>query len=234
MSKNHGARQQKRAAKQKAKRSAKRAMLLRRDSKDPTVRLERAGEWPVVSGLVGDELWDTGIGYLSIAREQSDGQLIIATFLVDVYCLGVKNAFWLAGTRQDLQNLIQKMETIQSMRAVSPACLVAIVKGAVEYAQSFGFAPHPDYRHAAMVLDGIDPSFCSEQFTFGCGGKPVYVQGPNESPAMAMAITERVRQAGADFMIGWPGASVREPAAIEDDFDRLDSLEADHFSDESP
>ena len=104
MAKNHGARQQKRMAKQKAKRSAKRSILLRHSSKDPTIRLQRAEKWPVVQALVAAELWDEGIGYLAIARQESEGRLIFASFLVDVYCLGVKNAFWRAGTHQDLKD----------------------------------------------------------------------------------------------------------------------------------
>ena len=107
---------------------------------------ERAEKWPIVKALVSVELWDRGIGYLLIARQESEGRLIIAVFLVDVYCLGVKNAFWHAGTHEDLEDLIRQTEKVQMMCAITPSCLAKIVKGAVEYAQSFGFPPHPDYR----------------------------------------------------------------------------------------
>ena len=54
----------------------------------------------------------------------------------------------------------------QSQRmSITPACLVKIVKGGVEYARSMGFSPHPDYRHASMLLEGIDPSTCTERFS---------------------------------------------------------------------
>src|SRR5438874_191 len=131
MAKNHGAKQQKRIAKQKAKRSAKRFQLLRRSSNDPTTRLQRAEKWPVVQALVGAALWDDGIGYLLIARQESEGQLIIAVFLVDVYCLGVKNAFWRPVTHEELKDLLRAMGTTQKMGPIAPACLAKIVKGAV-------------------------------------------------------------------------------------------------------
>src|SRR4051794_5195702 len=157
MAKKHGARQQKKVAKQKAKRTAKRSILLRRNSNDPNIRLQAAEKWPVVRALVGAELWNDGLGYLMIARQESEGRLVFAVFLVDVFCLGVKNAFWLAGSRADLDDLIRKLAKPQRMCAISPACLAKIVKEAVEYAESFGFPPHPDYRHALMLLAGIDP-----------------------------------------------------------------------------
>lgn len=230
MAKDHGARQQKRAAKQKAKRMAKRTILLRRDSKDPTVRLQGAEKWPVVQSLVGSELWSEGIGYLVIARQGSGGQLIFAAYLVDVFCLGVKNAFWDAGTRPDFDDMLQRMSQTQKMRAIAPACLAKIVKGAVEYAHSFGFSPHPDYRHASMLLEGIDPAACREEFTFGSDGKPLYIQGPNESSSQAAAIMQRVRSVGGHYFMAVPGdATAGFPGAAGEleGFDPLDEDDVD-------
>jgi hypothetical protein len=201
MAENHGARQQKRAAKQKAKRMAKRSVLFRRSSTDPTIRLRTAEKWPVLTAFAASELWKEGIGYLAIARQEPEGQLAIAAFLVDAYCLGVKNAFWQISTRAEFEQLIERMEKTQNMRSIAPACLVRIVTGAVEYARSFGFPPHPDYRHASLLLEGIDPSTCPEHFTFGRDGRPFYIQGPNESLTQATAIAERIRDAGGHFLV---------------------------------
>jgi hypothetical protein len=233
MSKNHGARQQKRVAKQKAKRAAKRSLLSQRTTKDPTIRLQRAATWPVVEAQVGASIWDQGIGHVAIARQASEGQLVFGIFLVDVYCLGVKNAYWREGTRQDFQGMIEQMNASQKMRAIAPACLVKIVKGAVDYARSFGFTPHPDYRHASILLEGIDPSTCPEEFTYGRDGKPFYMRGPNESVTEAKAITLRVQEAGGDFVFMTPGSThLRELPAIEDEFDQLDSPDEDDSDDE--
>jgi hypothetical protein len=233
MAKNHGARQQKRVAKQKAKRSVKRSLWSRLNSKDPAIRLQSVEKLPVVQAFVASQLWKDGIGYLLIARQESDGGLVFAVFLVDVYCLGVKNAFWRAGTRGDLDEMIRKLESTQRMSAITPECLVKIVKGAVEYAQSFGFPPHPDYRHASKLLDGIDPSSCPNQFEFGRDGRPFYIQGPNESLAVATAISQRVQRAGGHFIHKLSGPDPEEFAAGEDEFGELDSTDADDFPDES-
>lgn len=210
MARNHGARQQKKVAKQKAKRSEKRSDLVRRTSNDPTVRLQRAEKWPVVHALVGPDLWKDGIGYLAIARQEAEGRLVFGVYLVDVYCLGVKNAFWKAGTNGDFREMIQNMEQSQVMSPISPACLVKIIKGSVDYAHSFGFRPHPDFHHAAMLLDGIDPSTCLQEFTFGRDGKPFYIQGPDESPEMARAILERIHAAGGHYIVQVPESGLEE------------------------
>ena len=93
--------------------------------------------------------------------------------------------------------------------------------GAVDYALSFGFHPHPDFRHAATLLLGIDPATCPQEFTFGRDGKPFYIGGPNESPQRARAIAERIRDAGGHYMV-----EIRDPSSvgiteIEDEYDDL-------------
>ncbi len=94
MSKRHGAREQKRLAKQKARRDDRRRELARRTSPNPVHRLESAVYWSIIACLVPTELWDSGMGSVLIARKMPDGELAIAGFLLDVFCLGVKNAFW--------------------------------------------------------------------------------------------------------------------------------------------
>ena len=227
MAANHGARQQKRVAKQKAKRAAKRSKLQMRTSIDPSVRLQSAEKRPVTSAVVSTEIWKRGIGSLAIARRESEGQLVFAVFLVDVYCLGVKNAFWKPGTQHDYDDLIRRMNGTQKMAAIAPACLLKIVQGAVDYAGSFGLPPHPDFHHAAKLLAGIDPSACPEQFTFGRNGKPFYVQGPHESSAEAAAIMQRVQAAGGHYLVG---------GAVADMLKQLEAADShlpDGFADEN-
>ncbi len=225
MAKRHGAGDQKKLAKKKAKRSEKRDRLMRRDSKDPTIRLQPAGKWPIVGAYVGSELWEDGIGYLAIARQEVEGRLVFASFLVDVYCLGVKDTFWDAGSPGDFKELLRRMETTQSMLPISPACLVKIVEGSVRFAESFGFRPHPDYRHTSSLLKGIDPQECPNEYTFGREEKPFYIQGPNESFEEARAIMQQVRQFGGHYVLAMPSDGEDDLDGLEDDFGSPDNDE---------
>jgi hypothetical protein len=186
----------------------------------------------VVHAFVAAGLWKEGIGSLVIARQDSENGLVFAVFLVDVFCLGVKDAFWRAGSSREFQAMVEQIEERQSLRAITPACLVKIIEGAVAYAQSFGFSPHPDYQHAAMLLAGIDSAACQQEFQFGKNGKPFYFQGPHESEAEAEAILERIRAAGGHYMVGGPDFPVGDFAEFEDEPDDLDALDDDDSSDD--
>ncbi len=228
MGRNHGARQQKRVAKQKAKRAEKRAGLERAQSSDPTVRLQRADQWPVVETWAGTGLWKQGIGYLSIARQEAEGSWVFAVFLVDVQCLGVKDAFWKAGTPREFREMLHKLEETQAMERISPASLAKIVQGAVEFAQSFGFKPQADYHHAKRLLEGIDPAACTQEFTFGRDGKPFYVSGPFETVEQARVIAERVKEAGGHYIVSISGPAEKE---LVEDFD-LEDIELEDFEED--
>jgi hypothetical protein len=223
MAKNPGARQQKRIAKHKAKRAAKRTFLSRATSQDPTIRLKGAAKWRVVQALEGDGLFDSGIGYMVIAREDGAGKLVFAVFLVDAYCLGVKDAFWRTGTREEFAEMIEQMEARKTMSPIAPERLVKIIKGAIDYAQGLDLSPHPDYRHASLLLEGIDPSTCADPISFGRDGKPFYVQGPYESADVAAAIAKRVQAAAGHFVIGGPLAGEAAIDEREGDYEELES-----------
>jgi hypothetical protein len=225
MSKAHGAKQQKKAARHKAKRAQRRAVLNRRTSHDPTVRLRDVGKLPVAQALVASSLWDDGIGHVAIARQEGDSGLVFAFYLVDVLCLGVKNALWGTGSLGEFKEQVARLEETQTMVPIAPACLVKTVKGAVEYARSFGFPPHPDYHHAARLLEGIDPSACPQEYTFGRGGKPYFIQGPYESPAQAAAIIARVTEAGGHFIAGAGFRGAHGLPFLEDELDEIEALE---------
>lgn len=197
----HGARKQKKLAKQKAKRNARHAELARRESKDPTVRLAGADLWPIVATLVPDNIWDEGIGQAVIARRLPDGRLAVGVFLIDIFCLGVKNAFWTVAVPEKFEEMRTKLDEVGHLIPVSPEYLSKLVHCAADYAQSIGFFPHPDFRHARLLLHGIDPSQCHERFEFGREGKPFYFRGPHETLAEANAIARRVESAGGHTVI---------------------------------
>ena len=129
-------------------------------------------------------LFENGFGHVIVARFKLSGEAEAGVFLVDVYCLGVKDAFFakVSESEYDTRILARIMETGGGKKSLSPACARKLVEGAVQYAQSLGLAPHPDYKKACRVFGGIRPEECDRAFTYGQDGKPLFVQSPNDSP----------------------------------------------------
>ena len=153
-------------------------------------------------------LFEIGKGHLAIARYKSDGRVEAGVFLMDVYCLGVKDAFFRQFSAAEFQEFLEDI-FIRSCGSLpveqSGAWGRKLVEGAVEYARRLGFSPHPDFKQGAKVMGGINPKDCSETFVFGSDGKPLYIAGPYDGEAKRNAIlrtlTKQLGPQGFHFIL---------------------------------
>src|SRR5262249_42425399 len=114
-------------------------------------------------------------------------------FLVDTFCLGVKNAFCNEGLgrRQIEDQLIPGCYQNGEPTRVGINYVKEIIYGAVDYARSLGFEPHPDFELSRHVL-GSEEIGWTRNLTFGGPeGKPLYVAGPDDD---AVTILQKLRQ----------------------------------------
>jgi hypothetical protein len=134
----------------------------------------------------------SGIVTALVAREHRHDTVSVCVYLVDVYCLGVKNAVpprvtptqYLTTFRA---NAFRGYESGEPVAA--PLDLVQhLVLGAVDYARTLGFEPHPDLAPATGHLgEWAGPSAIG----FGLDGKPFYVQGPYDDPNKVLCTLDR-------------------------------------------
>jgi hypothetical protein len=134
-------------------------------------------------------MFEAGIGQVVIARYKAGDRVELGVFLVDIFCLGVKNAFFTQCDEAELEAILQRLfNNDRPVEEHSGAWGRKLVEGALEYARKLGFAPHRDYKKAARVMGGIDPKTCPETFVFGKEGKPMFIAGPNENEARCQLI----------------------------------------------
>jgi hypothetical protein len=126
------------------------------------------------------------MGEVIVARFKGVDEVEAGVFLVDIGCLGVKNAFF---TRVHISEYEQRIlrrghssYANDDLVAMSPGCARKFLEGAVLYAQSLGLAPHSDYRTGCRVFGGINAGECPEHFVYGKDGKPFFMPGPHDSP----------------------------------------------------
>jgi len=151
--------------------------------------------FPVHECFIPDSLFDTGLGTVIISRRAPDGSIALSAFVVDMYCLGVKNALFKVSGEAEYENTVKPglmREGQAQYESVSPACAVKVIKGGVLYANELGFSPHRDYKEAKNIFGNIDASSCSVKYEYGHDGKPSYIRGPGESALQAKRIVEQL------------------------------------------
>lgn len=166
-----------------AKRKEKKHVRVREQSAGLAERLSAASTCPVLHCWIGDGIAEQGMGLVVLSRVIAHGSVAVASFLVDSYCLGVKDAFAEILPRSAYDDkYLRKMTADMPSRPAAPAEARKLLEEAVAYAQEIGFSPHADYPRAMILFGDIDASDSDAHFRFGKDGKPLFINGPNDSP----------------------------------------------------
>ncbi len=191
MPRNEKRRQQ--ALQRKAARRKQKQQALRRQQQgvpsSPRGIVRRAAHWPVYECLITRNWQQTEqITQAIVARRSPDGEIAAGVFLIDLACLGVKNAFAsVFDTLAEYDELRQGIESNQKMVRADLNLVAKVIREALAYARRLGFSPHPDYYLAAPLLEGADPDAVSTPVPVGKDGKPFFVAGPHDNVPRIMA-----------------------------------------------
>jgi len=162
-----------------------------------------AARSPIKTCVVADRLFADGIGWLVLARTLPSGLVGGSFFLVDVWCLGVKDAFFAINTPQKFADRMAASNEDESVVDINPSVARKLLHDAVAYAGSFGLAPSEGFAEAESIFG--DMPLGTETFPFGRDGKPFYVSGPNDSPTRIRRILDTlvkcVGEGGFDYLV---------------------------------
>jgi hypothetical protein len=230
---------QKQLERRAAKRKEKKHLQSRAQYAGLPEQLAAASKYPVLHCWMPDFSRTQGLGWVALSRALPNGTVAVASFLVDFYCLGVKDAHSEILPRINYdQKYVQRFSKEMPTRPASPAEARNFVEQAIAYAHDLGFGPHADYDRAKILFGDIDPSQSDATFEFGKDGKPFYISGPYDSPERVrqiMAILGHSRGApgqGFHYMVGGPTgppallAGERWPSALPFDDEDEDEDES--------
>ncbi|MGG6270931.1 hypothetical protein ACQ4M3_42105 [Leptolyngbya sp. AN03gr2] len=149
-----------------------------------------------------DDLTGNGLAQIFVTRLDRN-VLLVGSYLIDYWCLGVKNCF---GPRKFDQrkydHLVQQSYAgfEQDAREISLEQAQNIIWGSVAYAAGLGFSPHPDFETAKTHLG--TSSQMDQSIVFGRDGKPFYVSGPRDQPTRIIAtLREHAGDGNFDYLI---------------------------------
>jgi len=150
---------------------------------------------PIHECLVPERLFDIGIGNVIVSRRMPNGFIGAAFFLVDVYCLGIKDALYAVLSPAEYDYKLVGLQH-EAFRAIPPACARKLVEGAEAYARDLGFPSHPDYPRARQIFGDLDATACPTPYVFGKDGKPFFMSGPYDTPAKCRRIIDTLTRRG--------------------------------------
>lgn len=127
-----------------------------------------------------------GMALVLVARAGRRDRVSVCGYLVDTFCLGVKNTIGPEQMRgRDLPTFVRTYFMACPGSALrAPIDLVQhLVHGAAAFAAGLGFEPHSDFAAVHGHLGDLTGP-CA--ITFGRLGRPLYVAGPYDDPFVMM------------------------------------------------
>ena len=144
--------------------------------------------WPDVDAADAEAF---GLVSVLVTRQERSGRVRLCGWLVDVYCLGVKDV---VGPRvmderraADFHSSFFAAYQARPLEA-PPELAQHLVFGAVEYARGLGFEPA---RGFAATIDQLGSWAGPSAIRFGRDGKPFFVQGPHDNATAILTTLER-------------------------------------------
>jgi hypothetical protein len=148
-----------------------------------------------------DEELGSGLALVSVARQVAVNRVTVCTYMVDLWCLGVKDTI---GPRKlDQTEYKQLMDAIyrgfpDGTQNITLEQAQALVFSAVDYAAQLGFSPHPDFEQSRPHLGEWSGE---PKIECGRNGKPFYMSGPYDNPLKILkTLREKVGEGNFDYL----------------------------------
>lgn len=195
-------RRQKALLKKRRKQTATKAHAVQQGLQSAALQaiIGNAHTYPLVECFISQN-WDKGEGGLVeilIVREQPDGELCLALYLLDIYCLGLKNTLGHFNISRKVYQarIIPEFFPEQEPLRCSAELAHQMIYASIDYAAQFGFKPHQDFAVTQHFLAPRGELEEPHTLQFGHNGKPCYISGPRDQPRRILRQLEKT--AGPD------------------------------------
>jgi hypothetical protein len=158
--------------------------------------LEAAALWPVFECLI-TTTWQepTNLAHILVAKEPPFGGVVCCVFLVDLACLGPKEAFVTQFRTRDEYGAEFRplMMNRYPMIPIEYPLAAKIISESLRYARNLGFDLPPRVSKTLAALGPLDVAdTCQQQIPLGGeDGLPSYMAGPHDDVEHIMATLNR-------------------------------------------
>lgn len=157
---------------------------------------QRARTLPIYECRINSDWEINKLANIFVARKHTNGNLTVGLYLVDLKCLGVKDAYYFFNISEvEYEELIEKSVGVVDLDHVPYPLVHNIIYAGVEFAEEYGFKPCKEYASVAKYILEEDTEDI-ELIDIDCGenGKPFYISGPFESEERIKQIIDQLER----------------------------------------
>ena len=159
-----------------------------------SARVLRAAGMPIQHCFLTESLFDIGMGNLVVARGATPHHLAFSSFLIDVFCLGIKDVTFESMEGEVFDLYLDVMDAASPMAPADPSYARKLLCDLAAWSRSIGFAPHRDFAAVEPVFGDVNANASGAVFRFGRDGRPVYIPGPNDAASVVQRRIEHLKR----------------------------------------
>ena len=167
----------------------------------------RAAHAPVQHCFLTESVFDIGMGTLVLARGATHHHIALSSFLIDVFCLGIKDVMFESVESEVFEMYMNAMDAGSPMISVDPSYARKLLRELAVWSQSIGFTPHRDFVAVERIFGDVSTDASDAVFRFGRDGKPVYIPGPTDTAPLIRRRIEQLRKSLGDDGFGFETAA---------------------------
>jgi hypothetical protein len=162
-------------------------------------RVVRAADAPIQHCFLTESVFEIGMGTLVLARGATPHHLAFSSFLIDVFCLGIKDVMFELVEREAFEMYMNVTDAGSPMVSVDPSYARKLLRDLSAWSKSIGFAPHRDFAAVERMFGEVSADASDAVFRFGRDGKPFYIPGPiDTAPQIQRRIAHLQKYFGDD------------------------------------
>lgn len=189
---------------------------------------EKARTLPIGKCYIAPPDWqEAGMAHVIVTRVRPSGNLVMAAFLVDTFCLGVKDAGYHENmTPSDFEEYLNNYKKGMGLEEISYNEAHNIIYGAMAFAEDGGIEPSKEFYPAGYVLEEDTDDIPLIEYDFGKNGKHFLVVNSDKKEMPYYHILKK--NLGDDFEFVMPyGNEDEEDAFEEDEYSPLSKIDSD-------
>ena len=182
----------------------------------------RARKLPLYECFINSSWKEAGMGNIVVSRQHVNGNVSFGFFLVDLYCLGVKDAGYIVNVSEfRYRDFLVQFSEAGELVEIAYTKVHNIIYGGLAFAEDYGFAPHSDFKWAQMILEEDTDEIPLIEYEFGVEGKPRLVVEADD-PRLSFHLNTLDKYAGeGNYDLVYLDDLIEEENDEEIDFDEL-------------
>ena len=139
---------------------------------------DRVRNLPIGKCYINPDWQESGMAHIIVTRNRAGGNIVYASYLVDTFCLGVKDAEYAIDlTANDLEDALKHFRSTHDMDETDYEKVHNLIYGAIEFAEEGGIQPAKEFTIASYALSEDTDDIPLIEYEYGKDGKHLLIIG---------------------------------------------------------